>query len=423
MKREGFISVLAAWLTLAAGAQTNDARLTPAERVTWTHLNQRAAASQPSHVLWFNDGRGLVGWLLGATNGVVHWAAPFGVDGRWLMDFERAELSHAEVLNLKAPTINYSDVTFQMEFPELRLIRAPPYTILTDDSPQAAERYLGVLQVLQTNFIARFGALTEGLGLPDHVQVLLFTSEDDYRRYQRGLVGERPDVMGFYRPAQQRLIVFDQRYTAGLDEILARLAWQSEKQQVQAATDAAADKIRLALLSEACGMLRHAEEGNRRVMRHEGAHQLFHTSGILVEGATPGWLAEGLALWCETRQPGMLNYEYAERVKTALEEKRLIPLAALLGHRDPSGRGFYGDDEREIALAYAEAWSVVRLLLRPACQEKFFAYLKHLRRLESAADIRRTPPLTLLCRFLGLTPAELEARWKKSIARLPFDPE
>ena len=210
---------------------------------------------------------------------MVRWAAPFGTDGRWRMDFERADLSHAEALNLKPPAINYCDVSFQMEFPELRLIRAPPYTLLTDDSPQAAERYLGVLQVLQTNFVARFGPLTEGLGLPDHVQVLLFTSEDEFRAYQKRILGRRPDVMGFYRPAQQRLAVFDQRYIAAMDEILARLAWQSEKQQVQAATDAAAENVRLTMMGEACGILRHAEEANRRVLRHEGAHQLFHTSG------------------------------------------------------------------------------------------------------------------------------------------------
>ena len=422
MKIRTSILGLAMCAVVVAHAQTNDARLTTAERATWAHLSQRAAAVQPSHVLWFTDGRGLVGWLRGETNGVVHWAAPFGVDGRWLMDFERADLSHAEKLNLKPPPINYCDVSFQMEFPELRLIRAPPYTLLTDDSPQAAERYLGVLLALQTNFVARFGALTEGLGLPDHVQVLLFTSEDAFRAYQKRVLGRRPNVLGFYRPAQQRLAVFDQRYVAGMDEILARLAWQSEKQQVQAATDAKAEQIRLNMLAEACGILRLAEEANRRVLRHEGAHQLFHTSGILAEGATPGWLAEGLALWCEPRQPGAVSFEYAQRVKTALEEKSLIPLAELLGHRDSSGKGFY-DGDSDILLAYAESWSVVRLLLRPAYQEKFFAYLRHLRRLDSAADIRRTPPVALLCRFLGLTPAELETRWKNSITRLPFDPE
>ena len=422
MKHGTYILALALCSVLRAGAQTNDARLTPTERATWNQLNQRAAASQPSHVLWFNDGRGLVGWLLGQTNGVVHWAAPFGADGRWLMDFERAELARAETLARKPPAVNYCDVLFQLEFPELRLIRAPPYTLLTDDSPQAAERYLNVLQVLQTNFVARFGALTEGLGLPDHVQVLIFTSEADYRAYQRRMLGRRPSVMGFYRPSQQRLAVFDQRYSAGLDEILARLAWQSEKMQVQAATDAAADKVRLSLLGEACGMLRHAEEGNQRVLRHEGAHQLFHASGVLVEGATPGWLAEGLALWCEPRQLGTMNYEYAERVKNALDNDRLIPLVELLEHRDRTDRGFYGG-ESAVALAYAESWSVVRLLLRPALQDQFFAYLRHLRRLDSAAEIRRTPPLTLLCRFLGMTPAELETRWKRSIQRMPFDPQ
>ena len=409
-------------VTLAGRAQVNDARLTPAERATWTHLNQRAAAAVPSHVLWFTDGRGLVGWLHGQTNGVVQWEAPFGADGRWRMQFARAELSHAEQLNLKPAPINYCDVNFQMEFPDLRLIRAPPYTVLTDESPEAAERYLSILQTLQTNFVARFGALTGGFGLPDHVQVLLFTDEDAFQAYEKGKLGKRPVVMGFYMPALQRLTVCDQRYLEGMDEILARLAWQSEKQQVQAATDAAADQVRLVMLSQACDMLRRAEMANQRVLRHEGAHQLFHTSGILVEGATPGWLAEGLAQWCETRVPGAVEFVLADALKGALENDKLIPLADLMGHQSRKDQGFF-DGDRRIALAYAESWGLVRLLMRPPYQEKFFAFLKQLRRPEAARDIRRTAQLELLCRFLGMTPEEWDKHWKNSIARLPFDSE
>ncbi|MCX7008556.1 MAG: DUF1570 domain-containing protein [Kiritimatiellaeota bacterium] len=422
MKSVCLILLLATLAAVAASAQTNDARLTPAECATWTNLNQRAAASVPSHALWFNDGMGLVGWLRGETNGIVRWEAPFGADGRWQMQFDRADLSQAQMLPQHPPAINYCDVSFQLEFPDLRLIRRPPYSLLTDESPQAAERYLNVLQDLHTNFVTRFGALTEGLGLPDHVQVLLFTDEDVYGAYRKRTVGRRPSTQGFYQPALQRLVVCDQRYNAGLDEILARLAWQSEKAQVQARTDVEADNQKLHFLSLACSAMRTAEAGNLRLLRHEGAHQLFHASGILVDGATPGWLTEGLAQWCETRVPGAVEFELTNRLKEALENNRLIPLADLVAHQDRRGRGFY-DGERHVEQAYAEAWSLVRLLLRPAYQEKFFNYLKHLRRLDVTADLRRTPPLDLLCRFLGVTPTELETRWKRSLERLPFDPD
>jgi len=414
------ILLLVTLAAVAASAQTNDARLTPAERATWEDLNRRMAASVPAHALWFNDGMGLIGWLKGESNGVVRWEAPFGADGRWQMQFDRADLSQAQQLAQHPPAINYCDVSFQLEFPDLRLIRRAPYSLLTDDSPQAAERYLGVLQELHTNFVARFGALTEGLGLPDHVQVLLFTDEAAYCAYQKHTTGRRPGMLGFYQLPLQRLVVFDQRYVGAMDEILARLAWQSEKAQVQARTDTEADNQRLIFLTHSCGMMRQAEAANLRTLRHEGAHQLFHASGILVEGATPGWLAEGLAQWCETRVPGAIEFELANRLKEAHEDRRLIPLAALMSHQDRRGCGFY-DGERKTELAYAEAWSLVRLLLRPTHQEKFFSYLKYLRRLDATADLRRMPPLDLLCRFLGLTPAELETRWKNSIERLPFD--
>jgi hypothetical protein len=279
-----------------------------------------------------------------------------------------------------------------------------------------------VLQKLHTNFVARFGGLTGGLGLPDHVQVLLLTDEAAFRAYRKKSALRQSNLMGFYQMATQRLVVFDQRYTAAMDDILARLAWQGEKSQVQARSDADADQIRLFFLAQACGAMREAEGGNLRILRHEGAHQLFHTSGILAEGATPGWLAEGLAQWYETFAPGSVSFELSSRLKAALERQRLIPLAELLGHRSKSQQGFY-DGDRQADLAYAEAWSLVRLLLQPSRQEKFFDYLKYLRRLENAPDLRRTPPLDLLCRFLGGTPAELETRWKESIEKLPFEPE
>lgn len=406
--------------TLVAKAQTPDAQLTPAERATWTNLSRRAEASVPSHALWFNDGMGLVGWLRGQTNGIVYWDAPFGADGRWPMQLDRADLSQAQVLKQQPPSINYCDVSFQLEFPDLRLIRHPPYSLLTDDSPQAAERYLGVLQFLHTNFVAHFGPLTEGLGLPDHVQMLLLTKEEDYRNYQKRTMGRQAGTLGFYQPPLQRLVIFDQRYGGGMAEILERLDWQSEKAQVQAASDAEADNQRLLFLTFACSAMRSAEAANLRVLRHEGAHQLFHSSGILVEGATPGWLAEGLAQWCETLVPGTVAFELADRLKEAHEHERLIPLTILLGHQDKRGRGFYAGDSK-LELAYAESWSLVRLLMGPKHREHFFAYLKHLRQLESTGDLRRTPPLDLLCRFLRMAPADLEKRWKLSIERLPFD--
>lgn len=364
----------------------------------------------------------MAGWFLAATQAVVRWAAPFGADGRWVAEFEGAQVKRIERRPLPPPRINYCDVSFQLEFPDLRLIRRPPFTMLTDESPACAERWLTTLFKLQTEFCARFGTLTEGLGLPDHAQVLLFSDEAAYRACQRRIMGRRPYMPGFYVPAQWRLVLFDQRHASALGEVLEQLDFQSEKAQVRATTDAAAARLRLFYLNRACELLRHAERENRRIVRHEGSHQLFHATGVLVEDAMPGWLAEGLALWCEPSELGAMDLGYANQVQAAWGRWRWIPLAELLGHRDQGGHGFF-DGDRHRELAYAESWSLVRLLMRPACQPQFFAYLRHLRNLNAAADIRSTPPLDLLCRFLGLTPKELEARWAASIKRLPFDPD
>lgn len=396
-----------------------DIQFTPGEQATWERLTRRVADTTPTHRLELYDDREFYGWPLNVTTNSVRWAAPLGAGGRLVAEFSRGDVERIEALP-PPPAINYCDVSFQLEFPELRMIRRPPYSLLSDEPPTCIEHYLDALAKLHAAFRTRFGALTEGLGAPDHVQVLIFSREQDFRDYQRRTVGRQPVTQGFYSPAQWRLALFDQRHMARLHETLGDIAFESEKRQVRAATDAEADRIGLYFFGQACALLRQAERANQRVLRHEGAHQLFHASGILAEGATPGWLAEGLALWCEPSEFGLADTEYVSRVKTAQEKRRLIPLVELLGRREKSGHGFFTGDRRA-ALAYAESWSLVRLLLRPTYQSGFFAYLRYLRDWNMTADIRRTPSLDLLGRFLKLTPAEIEARWKHSIERLPLD--
>ncbi|TAN38507.1 MAG: hypothetical protein EPN23_02175 [Verrucomicrobia bacterium] len=400
-------------------AAATDIQFTPGERATWEQLMRRVAYTTPTHRLGLRDGREFAGWPLSVTTNVVRWAAPLGVDGRLMAEFECAQVDRIAVL-LPPPSVNYCDVSFQLEFPDLRLIRRPPYSLLTDEPATCAARYLDALEKLHATFRARFGGLTEGLGLPDHVQVLIFSEEAAFHAHQRCRMGRAPVKDGFYTPAPLRLTLFDQRHASGLQEALKYLAFGSEKRQVRAASDVEANAIRLHDLAQACEFLREAERANQRILRHEGAHQLFHASGILIEGVTSGWLAEGLALWCESREFGAVEPVYAGRIKTALEQQCLIPLTELVGHRDQGGQGFFAGDRR-VDLAYAESWSLVRLLMCPADQPGFFNYLRHLRSLDAITDIQRTPPLELLCRFLQLTPAELDARWSASLKRLPFD--
>ena len=416
--------VALAALTLGglAVAQTSGVQLTQAEHVMWEHLTQRMASTTPAQILRLNDGRAYTGWLLGATQNMVRWAAPLGADGRLVAEFDRALVQRIEKLPEPPPNVNYCDVSFQLEFPSLRMLRRPPYTMLTDEPPMCAERYLKALQILEADFRRRFGVLNDGLGLPDHVQVLLFSDEDAFRDYQRKVMGRHANVPGFYISRQQRLVLFDQRHASGLGEFLEHLDFQCGKADVRARTEEAAAQIRLQYLSQATALLHQAELGNQRLLRHEGAHQLFHASGVLAEETTSGWLDEGLAVWCEQTDLGALNFSCAEMVQSSLGRWRWFTLAELVNRREPGGHGFC-DTTWHRDLAYAEAWSLVRLLMRPRYQAQFFAYLRYLRNLDAAADVSRTPPLDLLCRFLAMTPKELEARWRASIERLPLDPQ
>ena len=159
---------------------------------------------------------------------------------------------------------------------------------------------------------------------------------------------------------------------------------------------------------------------NERLIRHEGAHQLFHAYHVHSHyGLEPTWLTEGLAQYCETPDIGRYHSVLANRVIRARQAGRLLPLKTLLDHRDASG--FFAFGGGDVELAYAESWALVYRLMQDDFRASFFDYVKSYRDISddrAAAAVEKAEPETLLETHLKTDFNSLERQWNSYIAHM-----
>jgi len=99
---------------------------------------------------------------------------------------------------------------------------------------------------------------------------------------------------------------------------------------------------------------------NLRVIRHEGAHQLFHLFGITpLEVYAGGWLIEGLAVYCETEPIGQVHVEDDDHGKEDLLslEKNGVSTDFVKTHAGMKSNYHYVlwyEDERTILVKHEE---------------------------------------------------------------------
>lgn len=120
--------------------------------------------------------------------------------------------------------------------------------------------------------------------------------------------------------------------------------------------------------------------GNVSTIVHEATHQIAFNCGMHTRYAdTPMWLAEGLAMYCETpdlrtgsgwRTIGKLNVPRLRQYREFAAQRRAgDSLKALICNEDRFR------DPTTIIDAYAESWAVVDYLMRER-REEFVTYLK-----------------------------------------------
>jgi hypothetical protein len=292
------------------------------------------------------------------------------------------------------------------EFPDWRATDSGHYRVLSDASAADVRHVAQVLTELHTQFRQEFAALLGSGHSPGKTEVLFFNHKADYRAFVHRVAPALAGSAGCYVSAEDRLAILNQ--TGNTEPIRSRQQRLADvadpAQRFQAATYLSAWRNVVAA---------EARASTDRLIRHEGAHQLFHAyrleSHFPVE---PTWLTEGLAEYCETAPIGAPHVPLLKTLRQARDAGTLIPLDVLLNHRDPAG--FFALEQTE--LAYAESWALT-YFLRQHNRTGFDNLLRHYRALTTREDTL-TEPGTVLVETLGTDLAHFESDWHSFLAGL-----
>lgn len=320
-----------------------------------------------------------------------------------------------------APLTAPPDAALLAQFPSLRVTESGQYRVLSDASDAEVRHVVQLLDELHAQFRQQFAALLDPGQCPGNIRVVFFSHADDYRAYAQRVAPALAGSDGCYDSTENRLAILNQ---AG-NPAFARARQQIEVRQQRLArwtTPDATQRLQAsARLSEwRDTVASEARASTDRLIRHEGAHQLFHAYGIESKfPVEPTWLTEGLAQYCETAPLGASHPPLVNNLVRARDAGTLIPLATLLNHRDPAGFFALGNGHTE--LAYAESWALTYFLMQPDRCYGFENFIRHYRdlRLPSAAVAeQQRDPAAVLAEHLGTSLPALESQWQKFISDL-----
>jgi hypothetical protein len=398
--------------TVPADADVNRP-LAPEELARKHQLETELAVERPTHRLKLRDGRILDGWVISESPATIRFRDGFGYSGYVVESYGRDSVAAVEALPAASFQVTSRDVRFSAEFPRFHFVKSPPYTIVTDESYGEVQKTLRVLTDLREQFRHHFAPLIRREDELRDVDVVFFGSEDAFRTYALRVAPSFVNSAGFFSSGENRLALLNQLSTTRYFQARNRLEERSRHYQDSPDAGPQLAALRSDITSEAKSI-------NERLIRHEGAHQLFHAYHIHSRyGLEPTWLTEGLAQYCETPEIGRFHATLAERVTRARRAGQLLPLKTLLNHRDASG--FFALGEGRVELAYAESWALVYMLMQDASRSQFFDYVKSYRDISTyrqIAAVERAEPETLLEAQLKTDRNKLERQWDSFITHL-----
>jgi hypothetical protein len=202
------------------------------------------------------------------------------------------------------------------------------------------------------------------------LMMAVFGDQDGFEAY----LGRKPPdgVTGVYDPATNRLVVYD----FGRNRM-----YEETKRRGDAAVRRLANGLQRDLAGGALGRAARnwRDDVNVATVMHETAHQLSFNCGLLSRtGDVPGWLAEGLACYCESTANGAwqgVGEPNPARIETLAATMRrgggaLSPLRALVESDDWVRRP---PSHEARLLGYAQSWALFRMLMeeRPEALRKY----------------------------------------------------
>lgn len=380
-------------------------------------LMKQVVVEMPTHELLLDTGEIMRGRIVGDNAANITFKEEYGRVGEMAVSIRRSRVKEVVELNEVPPAIHYRDVRFQMEFPTFRLYRRPPFTIVTDASFFRVQNSVRLLDRLHSDFMHLFEPLVTRPERGGSIQVLFFLDEDMYHEYQSRNAPNLENSSGFYTPALDRLVIFNQRSSGQLKAAKKRLRMQERAFLEVADTVEEQKRLELWLQDSERNIALYAEQQTELATRHEGAHQLFFTYGVhSTHHAENSWLVEGLAVFCEADRIGLREETRVSLLQKHRKADSLLPFRELLESRSPRGLFVFGKDTK-VNLAYAQSWSVIHFLLQPKYRDAFFDYVRWLRNPDNVSAVAKESHVDRLAEYLRMTPEQFEELWLRYVER------
>ncbi|OGW81572.1 MAG: hypothetical protein A3G33_02025 [Omnitrophica bacterium RIFCSPLOWO2_12_FULL_44_17] len=294
-----------------------------------------------------------------------------------------------------ASEIRESLKVFQESHPGFEFRHKGLYQILASEKdPVELKLYLKSLDLFYQDFVRNFFDLIDLTKQPEALDVIIFGTRKEFDDMLTELnIHIRSNPIGFYEFKAKKLVFYnaktDRDIMAALSQnkgfqvqmagMMKNLTAGSQMGEVdRAATQA--EKTELRILSE-------ARNRTGKVIRHEGAHQLFHLFGITpFEIYQGGWLIEGLAVYCETDPIGDPHEERLIQLKYELEKSELLPLEYIMNF--DRGIGLHELDPKYANLTYAESWVFIYFLLHSEYRDRFLNFIREIRKQGPEYDVK-----------------------------------
>ena len=384
-------------------------------------LEAQLAEERPTHRLVLRNGQVVTGRVVGETATTVRLREGFGFSGYVVSPYKREEIATVETLPEASFEVTAADVRLCQEFPEYNFAKNPPYTFVTDESFSDVEKILGLLGSLRRQFEKQFAPLIRAGSEPREIQIVFFGKESAFRTYAQRVAPEFVNSAGFYSTRDNRLALLDQLGSQQYASIQNKISRRQQALNQHERDGTGSDGEAARRLAAAQGQLTSlAKAMTEQLVRHEGAHQLFHMYHIHSSyGAEPTWLREGLAVYCEPEEIGRYHNAMAERIATARKAGQLLPLRTLLTHR--AADGFFALGAEQAETAYAQSWSVVYFLMQDPYRRGFFEFIKSYRDLndtQAAERLLARDPVKSLESFLATDFTIFESQWQEFVSHM-----
>ena len=320
--------------------------------------------------------------------------------------------------------------------PQMKIERSAHYVMLHDtpDIPgnraSRAQQRIKLMERVYESFLYKFftqGKEGERLLIPkEPLLVVLFNERDDYLKYSTRLASDLASTAGFYSPAYNISVFYDQgsnamhQQMAKMDADLKKQVDELKRRRAPGVGDLVRYQGTMSILTKLV-----KENDDIEVVTHEATHQLAANTGLLPrEIRVPSWVHEGLASYFES--PGEAGWSGVG----AVNEERLKWYRALANQRDISKVDFIvGDQIFSYAMsngatlhAYGQAWALTHFLINQHFP-KYMAFCDRLGHAPANAILSQEVLNRMFNEAFGDDRKGLDAQWHAYMSGLKTDKE